>query len=191
MFGRAWRRAVRCGTTVALAVLVIVAVDASGASAHGDQGLLALEANAGRQSLTVEVRARLVYANDGDPVSTARVTVDALGPDGATVPAAAMASGGDGTYAAELRLPGAGAWTVRATATNPTANAEIRFDAVPATTTTTTPARQTTQDDPPASPDDGNGSGSAVLAAVIGLMVLLGVAVVVWQWRRRSATAAR
>jgi hypothetical protein len=138
----------------------------------------------------VEVHARLVYANDGDPVPSASVTVDALGPDGTTVPAVPMVSQGNGAYTAELNLPGAGRWTVRAASTSPDAAAEVGFEAVQAatTTTTTTPARQTIQDDPLRDESDRDGS-RWVTPAVIGLLALLGIALVAWLWRRRSAPA--
>jgi hypothetical protein len=121
------------------ASLVLVCLSASAVAAHSTQGLLTLDAVRGREPLTVEVRARLVYVNDGHPASNGAVTVEALESSGAAVPPQPMAREGDGVYTAVMVLPTPGAWTLRAAASDPDASAEVAFEAEPSPTTTTTP----------------------------------------------------
>jgi hypothetical protein len=113
------------------ASVVLAFLWTSEVAAHSEQGLLTLDATASRQPLAAEVRARLVYVSDGHPASNASVTVEALGPNGLTVPARAMTSEGDGVYTSSVVLPTSGPWTFRAVASDPSATAETGFDAAP------------------------------------------------------------
>jgi hypothetical protein len=134
-----------------------------------------------------------VYANDRDPVSSATVTVEATGPNGATVPPRPLEGQGNGVYTAVLALPVAGSWTLRATSVAPEASAEVRFEAgaAPATTTTT----GTTTTGPPRATGpvrataavDHDGRGGWYLA--LGAIALVGVLVAAsaWWWTRRRA----
>ena len=135
---------------LAIALVPLVLVDASPVMAHSDKGRLALQATRAGQPLGVQVRARLVFANDGDPVSTATVTVEATGPNGQTVAPRALASEGDGVYTTVLGLPVAGTWTLRANVLEPEADAEIPFEAVAAPPTTVAATTTTTTTSVPA-----------------------------------------
>jgi hypothetical protein len=178
------------------AVFLLLLVGASPVMAHSDTGLLVLEATGSAGPPGVQVRARLVYANDRDPVSSATVTVEATGPNGTAVPPRPLESEGNGVYTAVLALPVAGSWTLRATSLAPEASAEVRFEAAaaPATTTTT---NSTTTTAPPratgpvrasASVDD-DGRGGWFLAA--GAITLIGVLIAAsaWWWTHRRAAA--
>jgi hypothetical protein len=170
---------------VALVVgaLLVSCAATSTALAHSDDGVFAgLDATPGTVSLEVQVRARLVYANDGDPAPGATVTVDALSADGVVAPAAALHDNGDGTYEGPLLLPTPGAWTIRFTATTPAAAGEMAYVAEPAPTTTST----TREPDLDAS---GDGGGGAVLLGVAGAgaAVLVLAAVVLLLVRRSRA----
>ena len=190
------RRSVRTIRQCALALVLGCAVVVTGAGAgfaHGDEGLLELEASAGREPLTVDVRARLVYANDRDPVSGATVTLDGVGPSGATLAPAPMTSAGDGIYTATVRLPSAGAWKLNAVAITPSAVAEIGIDTVqPATTTTTQPNRGGEPRGPIATEEDGSGDGFLVVAVIVGVLILGGgmIALFVQRSRRRGSTTS-
>jgi hypothetical protein len=190
------RRPILCAT----AVLFLLVVGAPPVSAHSDTGLLSLETAPAHPPLSVQVRARLVYVNDRDPVSSATVTVEGTGPNGATVPPTALVSRGDGVYTATVTVPVAGAWTFRARSTAPTAAAEtqVAVDRPPptsataaATTTTTSPAApsSTTPARADTPPDDGGDGGGLWLAATVAI-VLIAVAVgaAAWWRARRSAT---
>jgi hypothetical protein len=165
-------------------------------TAHSAEGLLALEATASPEPLSVQVRARLVYANDRDPVSSATVTVEATGPNGATLPPRPLESRGDGVYTAVVVLPAAGAWTLRATSSAPDASAEVRFEADASRPTTTNATTTTTSEPAPreaeplptsASVDDDGGGGWFLAVGAIALIVALAASA--WWWTRRRGAA--
>ena len=145
-------------------------------------------------SLQAFVRATVIFENDTEVAVDATVFVDATGPDGATVPATPLVEAGDGRYEATLTFPVAGAWTLRATATDPAATAEVAFaateTAAPATTTTAPdvevaePRRATAPD------DDDDGSSLAVPIIAIAAIAAIGIGAAAGAWvlqhRRRD-----
>lgn len=180
-------------------MLFLVLVGASPVWAHSDTGLLTLETSPAPQPLGVQVRARLVYVNDRDPVSTATVTLEGTGPNGATVPATTLVSRGDGVYTAVVVVPTAGAWTFRARSAAPdaTAEAQLAVDRMQFATTTTVGVTTTA---PAAAPTttparvDGSGDGGSdnggawLLAAAAVVLVAVVVAASAWWRTRRRAT---
>ena len=177
----------RRATVAVVVAFVVAALAGSVAGAHSEQGLMKVRADPGDGDGTVVVRAELVYGNDLDAASSATVTVEAFGPNGAAIPATPLDAEGDGVYRTTLSLPVAGLWTVRATATGPAAVAEATFDHV-----LRTRASPTAIDEPAPVSDQASGrtqdgpsqeSGSEpwpvvlVIAAVIVLLVGAGVGV--------------
>ncbi len=190
---RTVRRAARvCGRIwVVLGVCVVSALLAGPAFAHGDEGKMQLEATPSG-SLQAFVRATVIFENDNEPALGAAVAVDAVGPDGQTVAATSLVEAGDGRYEATLTFPVAGAWTVRATATDPTATGEVTVtatEAVAAVTTTTAPAIEL--DEPRGvTTSDEDDDGSSLAVPIIAIVVLgIGGAAGAWllQHRRRSS----
>jgi hypothetical protein len=176
-------------TRIVGAVFVVATTLVSGAIAfaHGDDGVFsgtdAVPADG--DSLTVSVRARLLYVNDDEPAPGATVTVDAVDAAGVVVPPAPLTDNGDGTYEGTLALTAPGAWTVRFTATTPNAAAEVAYSADASATTT---APTTTTDRSPranSDSDDDNGSGTGVLVfAVLAVAALVAGGWLLW--RRRA-----
>jgi hypothetical protein len=114
---------------VATAVaVVLVALNISGAAAHSDEGLMAIETRAVGDPARVEVRVRITYLNDGEPASGATVTVEGAGPSGAVLAPQPLSAEGAGIYAAVVDLPSSGAWKLRASSTTPNASAETDYD---------------------------------------------------------------
>jgi hypothetical protein len=110
--------------------------------AHGDTGQMTVEVEPGGDAGRVQVRARIVYADDFEPAPGATVSADAVAPDGSVGVAAPLVYDADGVYAGELALPPGGPWTVRVTATDPAATGEAAYTA---RTTTPTTASATTR----------------------------------------------
>ena len=132
---------IRPGTRlVALAgtVVALLGVATVPAGAHGDTGQMTVEVEPGSDADRVQVRARIVYANDFEPAPGAAVSADAVAPDGSVGVTAPLAYDADGVYAGELALPPGGPWTVRVTATNPVATGEAAYTSPPPTTTPAT-----------------------------------------------------
>lgn len=136
------------------------------------------------------VRATVIYENDSEPALGAAVTVEATGPEGQTVPATPLSEVGDGRYEATLTFPSAGAWTVRAVATDPAATGEVSatIDESVASVTTTVPdveiaesrrARASGEDD-----------GSSLVVPIVAVAVIgLGGALAAWLLQRRRRDA--
>ena len=172
--------------TVAIAGVLL----GSGSSgAHSDQGLIKLRAEPSDPASTVVVRAELAYANDLGAASSATVSVEAIGPDGATMPAAPLESEGGGNYRTTLTLPAAGRWTLRVTSATPAAIGEVVFDNPRRAPTAPTPATIDVGDAPAtteraldtrvAQSEDGGGPNRWLIIAAVGVVVavLVGAAV--------------
>jgi hypothetical protein len=191
---------VRRPILVATALLFLFLFAASPAAAHSDTGLLSLETSAAaQQPLEIRVRARLVYVNDRDPVSGATVTVEGTNATGATLPPTPLASQGDGVYTAVVTVPGPGAWTFRATSSEPDASAEttLAVARAPIVTTTTAPATTTARAAPPTgTPDradastDGESDSGGLWLLAAGAVVLVAVVVGAVAWLRARRPAA-
>jgi len=178
-------------------VLLLVLVGGSPGLAHSDTGLLSLETSPAPQPLGVQVRARLVYVNDRDPASSATVTVEGTGPNGATVPPTTLVSQGDGVYTRVVVVPTAGPWTFRARSATPAATAETQFaidrmqfptTTTVAVTTTTAPAPPTTAPERADASDGGSDSGGAWLLAAAVIVLVAGVVAASAWWRTRRGT---
>jgi hypothetical protein len=186
-----------CRVVLAGAVVGALVVGFAHAAAHSEFGLMTLDAVGGAEPQSAALRARVVYANDREPVSTATVTVEGTGPGGAVLAPVPMAGGADGVYTVTVRLPASGDWTFRAAATAPEATAEAGFTAT-APPSTTVPASPSGGGDgaqatgrsagsaASAAADAGDGAGWPVPVAIVALVVLgLATAVVVVRGRRR------
>lgn len=143
-------------------------------TAHGDTGTFeVVEASASELSAHYVVELR--YANDGDPVGSANVSLSATGPDGGTVGPVPMTPLGDGRYEATVTFPAAGVWGVRISSDEPAAVVEQTSTVGVATTTarptTTTTERSTTTTTE--SDDDAAGGGIRP-----GSIIAVGVAAV-------------
>jgi hypothetical protein len=170
----------------------VVIAGTSVAAAHSDQGLMEVTATPGAQPLSAEVRAKLVYANDRDPVSSASVTVEAIGPAGEVL-SVPLASQGEGVYTGVVQLPAPGSWQFRATAGTPSAVAETVFEASTSPTTTSPAAvdavdRESVPVVDRSGGSDGGGSGWFV-PAMFGLIIVIVVVgfAVAWSRRRRAS----
>jgi hypothetical protein len=166
----------------------------SAAVAHSELGLMTLDAAAGREALSADLRARVVYANDREPASSATVLVSGVGPAGAVLPASPMTGGADGVYTAAVLLPGPGTWSFRATATTPEAAAETTFTAAAPPAPTSVPTggseRATGRSTATNDADANGGSGWAVPAIAIAVVLVVIAAVAVTVGRHlRSARA--
>jgi hypothetical protein len=174
----------RVSVTLLIAAGVVLG-GALPAAAHGDDGVFAgTEATPG-SGLSVNVRARLVYANDNEPAPGAFVVVDAVDAAGMSTAPELLTDNRDGTYQGVLALPAPGAWTVRFQSMTPNATAEVAFTApapVGPTSAPTTTATGSTRNG--SGNGDEDGGGSTVLVIVAGVTLAVG-AVLVWYSRRR------
>jgi hypothetical protein len=154
----------------------VTLVAATPAFAHSDQGTMAAEVQPGAQPLTVTVRARVAFANDGHPAGEAAVNVTGTGPGGAPVGPTTLNRVDAGEYEATVTLPAPGDWSLQFNSTNPTATATATAT-LAATSTQAPPTSQvrraTANDD---GDDDGSGlsapafviGGAVVVAALVG-----------------------
>ncbi len=177
-----------------LLALASAAVVASGmvAAAHGDDGKMQVEATP-TGSLQAFVRVTVIFENDSEVAIGAGVNVDATGPDGAIVALTPLVEVGDGRYEATLTFPWPGAWTVRATATDPAATGEVSVtvtETAAATTTTSAPDVEIAESRRARGTPDDEGS-SLLVPIVVGVIGVIGVGaavgVVLLQRRRRQA----
>jgi hypothetical protein len=164
----------RFAILVALACSAL-ALSSGAASAHSDDGLIVVEARETDDETTVEVRARLTYANDGDPASGATVTVEGTGPSGEVLAPQPLSPDGAGIYAAVVALPATGTWKLRVVAVGPSAVGEVGFTTRSEDAATTTSSPPATPDDPTTIATDSGSSDSWLLpAAVVLIGVILG-----------------
>jgi len=166
------------------------------AGAHSDTGQMTVEVEPANQADRVQVRARIVYANDFEPASAAVVNADAVAPDGSVAVSAPLRYDADGVYAGELTLPASGTWTVRVTATNPVAAGEAAYTprpppaSAPSSATADTPSDGTRTGERAGSASDGDDDTpvGVFIAVAAAFVFLCGVWFVLH--RRRAATGS-
>jgi hypothetical protein len=170
-------------------------MSAAPALAHSETGSMVVEVR-GPSPDQVEVRARVTYANDGDPAPGAAVEATLTGPAGESRPLT-LQDNGDGTYQATTTVDQPGQWTARLTSTTPAATAEATFSVAPSETTTTvgTAATTTSRADgtaSAASSDDEEDGDDAAPWIVLGVVVVvLAAAAGALAWSRRARRARR
>lgn len=152
------------------------ALRAQPARAHGTQGTLAVEVAPGSAPLQLVVRARLTYANDAEPVSSADVTLEARGPDGQMVAPMSLDPAGNGTYRTTLTVPSPGAWELTTTAADPEARATTSVDVVAPASTTAAPNSTPPTSMSSRSAETGQG-GSSLMAPLVGAALFLAAVV--------------
>jgi hypothetical protein len=177
------------GPPLVLAALLLLAQPAA---AHGDEAVLAVEAQE-PSALGVHLEVSARYTNDDELVEAATITATATGPGGETVGPTPLTAVPDteGLYAADLAFPVGGAWTVQVDATEPVGALTVPVDVVQATTTTAEQTTTTAAQDgaqPDDAESDSSDSSSNVAPVVIGGVVLVAVAAgaVVLVRRRRT-----
>jgi hypothetical protein len=164
-----------------LAVVLAVALPATAAGAHGDEGRLEVVSQVpSPDGQTVTFTVELTYANDGDPVEGATVTATLRTPGGSPPAPVVLTPAGPGSYTGEVLFPGPGQWRVRIASTDPAAEVEATYRAPeappPTTPSTTLPPADTPATTAPAATgatlaDDGDGGGGPPAALVLGLVV--------------------
>lgn len=183
--------------TLATALLLIAGTSGP-ATGHEGEGALEVLAAEPSGPLEVDYRVRLTYVADGHGAPDATVTAAPQGPAGAAAPPPTplAATDEEGVYAATVRFPSPGAWTVRFTAVTPPATVE-RAETVappPTTTTTTTTApstTSTTSTTAPAGGGSGDGDdGSPALPVAAAVVVGAALAAGGWQLTRRRRAGA-
>jgi hypothetical protein len=131
--------------------LVVALTVAAGptAVAHGPTGIFQLQAPADAGPLRVTFRARLIYANDTEPVTSgATVTIEGTGPGGARLAPVRMTStGADGYYQATVTFAVAGSWALTYRSVNPEASASQQHS-VPGPAPTSSPTTMPTPTTP-------------------------------------------
>jgi len=174
-------------SVLSLAVPVVLLLSAAPAVAHGSDGELLLETRPTNDPATVEIRARLTYANDDEPAPGASVTVDGTGPKGESLATQAMTAAGAGIYAATVQLPASGTWMLRVTATLPSAVGEIEYSTAASATTTTTDATGTIAA-PATNSTAHDDSNDWLLPATLGavIVILAGGGIVILRNRARQ-----
>lgn len=177
---------------LALAAFALTAAIAPVSSAHEGEGTIEVLAAEPAAPLEVAYRVRLTFTEDGHPAADATVTAVAERPGAApTTPQPMTATGEEGVYAATVRFPDAGQWTVRFTAVTPEATLERAETVAPPPTTTTTTSTTTTTTEPPATTaptprlDRGDDGGVPLLPVALGGVALAVAAGVLTARRRR------
>lgn len=212
---RSLRPSARARAVLAALVAVPVAVllgTAGPAAAHGGPGKIeVLSATPQPDGSTVDVKVRLTFAEDGDPVDAATVTVtgelDGAGGSSPAFTPVTLTTGTEaGIFTGRVALPSTGSWTLRVTSVEPPASVTTPVaSAAPAgggSSTTAAPAPSTTAAGATAAPtttvapstgdepeSGGNLLVSGVVAAVVGAVVASGVAVARSR-RKPSGTSA-
>ena len=85
---------------------------ASPAGAHGDAGVLEVEA-VHPTTTGAHFIVQLTYENDGEAVSGAEVTATAVSPSGEELAPVTLSPAADGSYQGPVDMPDPGQWTVR------------------------------------------------------------------------------
>lgn len=166
--------------------VALVLSGSSIAHAHGDAGLMAIDATSVSTSagapgeLTVQVR--ITFANDGDPAAGAVATASATEAAGAVAAPVTLADAGGGTYSGSMLLPTHGSWTVRVDSTNPVASAEQTVEvAPPPSTTSTTDSEPTSSTEESASSTSSKSSDNTTTVVVVAIAaVLVAAALTTW-----------
>jgi len=164
---------------------------ATPAGAHEGPGILVVESDTPTGTSHRYV-IRLTWENDGHPAArTTTINLTPMAPDGAAqTPVPMTAVDDDGRFEATVDLAQPGAWKVRFTALNPSANVEVDVEVAPPTTTTaptttttteppviTEPADEVDTEEASATQDDpGSDSTSGGGPIVIGVLVVIAVA---------------
>lgn len=177
----------------AIGVLTALATGwAAPAQAHEGEGTIEVLAADPAAPLEVAYRVRLRWNNDGHPAADATVTVVAERAGAPpTTPQPMAATGEEGAYAATVRFPEPGDWTVRFTAVTPRATLERAQAVAPPPSTTTTSAPETTTtastEPSPSTPaaDDAGADRAVPLAVIAATAVLVALGVVAARRRRR------
>lgn len=172
-------------------IALLGSLAASPAGAHEGPGILVMESDTPTGTSHRYV-VRLTWENDGHPAArTTTINLTPTGPDGAArTPVPMTAVDDDGRFEATVDMAQPGAWKVRFTALNPSANVEVDVAVAPPTTTTapastTTEAPSTTApeadevdaEEAVASQDDpGSDTSSGGGPIVIGVLVVVAVA---------------
>lgn len=184
--------------TAALALALVGGVALLGwlaatpAGAHEGPGILVMESDTPTGTSHRYV-VRLTWENDGHPAArTTTINLTPTGPDGAAqTPVPMTAVDDDGRFEATVDMAQPGAWKVRFTALNPSANVEV--DVAVAPPTTTTAPTTTAPTEPPATTepevddvdaeeasstqdDPGSDSSSGGGPIVVGVLVIVAVA---------------
>jgi hypothetical protein len=164
-------------------LLALLVTGAAPAGAHGDAGLIEIEA-AHPTATGTHYIVRLTYQNDGDPVVDATVTATPAGPDGRELSAVELTPyDDDGRYQVAIDQPEPGSWTVTFASAEPEASAETTTE-VTATTTTDAgstdgteagfaPSEDGTGDSATAEGDDSD-DGFPILIVVAAAVVAVG-----------------
>jgi hypothetical protein len=174
--------------------LALVLSGTTTAHAHGDSGLMSIDARSVGVStpdgapgeLTVQVR--ITYAGDGDPAAGAVATATATEAGGTAAAPVALVDMGDGTYTGSMLLPTLGSWTVRVESANPAASAEQTVDVIAASTTTSTSTMSSTvaRAKEPTASTTSDDTSTEVLVAAAAAVVAIGLSVWLIARRRRS-----
>ena len=185
-----------------LAAAVLALSAATTAQAHGETGLISIDAASpgvatpnGEPGM-MNVQVRIAYANDGEPATGATATATATEAGGTTTAPVTLADAGDGSYTGALAIPTPGSWTVHVESTEPAASADQTVEVAAATTTTTSssgasatdgsgPAAQTRAERRGSSD---TGTTTAIIVAIVA--VLVGAGLTAWLIARRRARGA-
>ena len=181
----------RARSTLAAAVMAILAWSVWPAAAHEGAGRLALEQSTPATDNQVRYVVRLTSVNDGHGAVNVTVTATLVAADGkAQTPVPLMALDEDGRYGATITFPAPGTWTVRFTAVKPPAVLEQPATiAAPTTTTTVPPPTTTTAPTTTTSPPDGEAGGSGGKGPLVIGLLAAGAAVAGaggWAAKRRK-----
>ena len=115
----------RLAALVAVVLAVVVALPAV-ASAHGGPGVIEVDEPEARGDLSIGLRIRISYEDDGhtpDAADVGEISVEGTGPGGDTVGPETGFEPTEvpGVYAVELTFPEAGSWDLTITSTEPEA----------------------------------------------------------------------
>jgi hypothetical protein len=189
-----------------LAAFTIVGLVAAPVSAHGDVGVIEVDAPEPTGDLAIALRIRLTFENDAEPVAedeVSEISVDGVGPDGATIGPETGFAATDvpGVYSVDLTFPGPGSWDLTITSVEPDATATTTVEVADVVTSTTGP--DDTADTTEAADDDATTdttvAGTAeivergdddqtplLVTLVLAAVVIAGAVGVVLFWRRRN-----
>lgn len=170
---------VRRGWLTGLVVIVTLMAAAPPVLAHGEVGVMRIQALRSVGPLRVYVETGVLHT-DNDLATDAEVSATLTGPDDATVGPVPLPRISGARYGAEIEVSTPGTWTVAFTSAAPTATATGAVtvpEPSPTSTATAAPTTTTTT----TTTDNGEGTSGAV---VIGLIVAMGLAVLVTLWRR-------
>lgn len=167
----------RCLPLLGLGIVALATL-AAPAAGHEGEGRIEVVSAEPAGDLAIRFRVRSVYVADGHGAPEATVTTTVVDPNNPRTPVALTKTVEAGVYEGTVTFPAGGDWTVRFSSLRPVATLEIAQTVAAPVTTTVRSTRSTAppRDEPPIDLVPIEEESGSSRAALLGGLILLGVA---------------